>query len=842
MRSIYRLTGSSGSVSSLVGTKTFTFTKPSDFSSDFPSRSTIYKATIDFVNVKCQSQLLGVAGSATPIIGGNSWASQQVGSGKDLGSYTITSRFGSSPNVSFPSVQLKFTNASGAFNWGCSYAAVVCEGLPYDFKVSVGEGKGSVEIDWSSLNGYSVNIIATPNKGYKFVYWYDDDNNILSSEANYCYSPGNAVHDTYVRLYAKFAPVDYVVNYYDKSSGEPILIHSKNYIGGNTYEAIAVPETLNIPEGYAAQAGWIRVENTAETVKYGIRNNTGIVYNNETNEKIDYMTSFSKLGTEEGEIINFYFDILPIQYEIKYTSYTGGGISKYTNTTKYRLYNQEINTNLLDLPTPTIGYKLTNQMSETNGPIDSSRLNSWFTSGENLNPGDSTISNISPTLTEDVRVYSFETPINYQIQFHTINQFNEEIDLKTIDCVYNEKYIAAAALEEQTGYKLLGWYQGSKIVDEWYVDSETENLINGEDIYLLHDGEISKTFTTEDQSVHHFYSYYIPYGYHIRYLWIDNFGTDSDKFTIPEVIRLYEKGNVLINTIPDYDEYEVENANTKDWYYFENNDTSGERLINTKEQIESTDINNYIFYAIKHPYKRHITFAPSNEYFGIIEILNKPDDDLYDEGDVITVSGVPFENAYFSNWADGTNLPTREIIVGSSDQHYIGVFRSNQVYINSLGVLAAYKGVKKVREISTPKQAQYNVSYSISNPTQYGFYLNNDNYYESSNKGIANSCALCVINTQSINDCYMHIDCINYAEDDSDFGILSEIDSTLTYDYLVDTENVKEVFKNKQSQDIQTITYLLPAGSHFIQVKYRKDESVNMNNDSLQFKIRFEPR
>ena len=36
---------------------------------------------------------------------------------------------------------------------------------------------------------------------------------------------------------------------------------------------------------------------------------------------------------------------------------------------------------------------------------------------------------------------------------------------------------------------------------------------------------------------------------------------------------------------------------------------------------------------------------------------------------------------------------------------------------------------------------------------------------------------------------------------------------------------------------MQTITYEVPAGTHFIDVKYGKDDGTNSNNDTLQWKI-----
>ena len=117
--------------------------------------------------------------------------------------------------------------------------------------------------------------------------------------------------------------------------------------------------------------------------------------------------------------------------------------------------------------------------------------------------------------------------------------------------------------------------------------------------------------------------------------------------------------------------------------------------------------------------------------------------------------------------------------------------------------------------------------------------MNSNGYYESNNKAKASSYAICKLNIQATSNCTLYLDCINFAESNFDYGILSNLDSSLTSSSTADTAYYKS-FKGLQSADVQTVTYNnIAAGSHFIYIKYIKDSSVDQNNDSLQFKVRF---
>lgn len=123
--------------------------------------------------------------------------------------------------------------------------------------------------------------------------------------------------------------------------------------------------------------------------------------------------------------------------------------------------------------------------------------------------------------------------------------------------------------------------------------------------------------------------------------------------------------------------------------------------------------------------------------------------------------------------------------------------------------------------------------------TTYGFVLNDNGYYESNNKGVQNSFAICKVNISAPMDCTMYLDCINYAEANFDYGILSNLDTTLSLSFSADS-SYKKSFMGSSMATVQTVSYDITAGEHFIYVKYRKDNSSDSNNDSLQFAVRFE--
>ena len=124
---------------------------------------------------------------------------------------------------------------------------------------------------------------------------------------------------------------------------------------------------------------------------------------------------------------------------------------------------------------------------------------------------------------------------------------------------------------------------------------------------------------------------------------------------------------------------------------------------------------------------------------------------------------------------------------------------------------------------------------------KYGFELNSAGYYVSKNYHIQNSAALCKVIFNVSTETQVRLDCINSGESNYDYGIISQIDKTLTTstndDGNTGTTNVLKNFKGSSSTKVQAVTLTVPAGEHFIYIKYRKDGSSDNGNDTLQFKV-----
>lgn len=130
----------------------------------------------------------------------------------------------------------------------------------------------------------------------------------------------------------------------------------------------------------------------------------------------------------------------------------------------------------------------------------------------------------------------------------------------------------------------------------------------------------------------------------------------------------------------------------------------------------------------------------------------------------------------------------------------------------------------------------------------YGFaWCGSTGYYMSQNKGIDTSAALCKVTFNLPVRCLITIEFINYAEATYDFGVFGNVDETLSTSYYVAgsggatiTDSSYKLACNTSTYNTsspQTLTYEIPAGEHFIYIKYSKDNGTGSNNDTLQFKV-----
>ena len=140
----------------------------------------------------------------------------------------------------------------------------------------------------------------------------------------------------------------------------------------------------------------------------------------------------------------------------------------------------------------------------------------------------------------------------------------------------------------------------------------------------------------------------------------------------------------------------------------------------------------------------------------------------------------------------------------------------------------------------------YTIDTKVSGAS-YGFNLNNSTgYYVSTNNGVSKSASVARINMNFESSCLVTIQYINYAEADYDYGMFGKLDTAVATDGLSaasggstpsDSTSNYLIPKCSNSSSAQTVTYEVPSGEHFIDVKYGKDDASDSGNDSLQWKI-----
>ena len=103
---------------------------------------------------------------------------------------------------------------------------------------------------------------------------------------------------------------------------------------------------------------------------------------------------------------------------------------------------------------------------------------------------------------------------------------------------------------------------------------------------------------------------------------------------------------------------------------------------------------------------------------------------------------------------------------------------------------------------------------------------------------MSNSAALCRVKLNIKATATVTFKCINVAEDNFDYGLLGNLDKSLSTSASDVTINVEKSFKGSSQESVQTYVYnAVSAGEHYIDVKFVKDSSNNYNNDSLQFTV-----
>lgn len=128
---------------------------------------------------------------------------------------------------------------------------------------------------------------------------------------------------------------------------------------------------------------------------------------------------------------------------------------------------------------------------------------------------------------------------------------------------------------------------------------------------------------------------------------------------------------------------------------------------------------------------------------------------------------------------------------------------------------------------------------SVSTISGYNFVINNNGFYESQNFGYNNSYSLAKVSFTLASAADITFDYISYGESSCDYGVFSNIDTTLSSSYTADSTNVKlsTIGQYNDGKLRQLVYKNVSAGNHYVYVKYRKDGSVHYGYDSLQFRL-----
>lgn len=133
-------------------------------------------------------------------------------------------------------------------------------------------------------------------------------------------------------------------------------------------------------------------------------------------------------------------------------------------------------------------------------------------------------------------------------------------------------------------------------------------------------------------------------------------------------------------------------------------------------------------------------------------------------------------------------------------------------------------------------------TYSVNDISgaEYGFKLDSDGFYKSQNKGIDSSYAICRVNFTVTKQCNIVIEGYNLSdgEDKWDYGFISKLDTALGLNNSVDdASKLKLSFYGAGDMQYIALYENVTVGTHYIDIKYRKDSSYGMGEDILKFRI-----
>ena len=210
----------------------------------------------------------------------------------------------------------------------------------------------------------------------------------------------------------------------------------------------------------------------------------------------------------------------------------------------------------------------------------------------------------------------------------------------------------------------------------------------------------------------------------------------------------------------------------------------------------------------------------------ISEIIEIPEEDPQYEYYPITISSI--------NASTTPGRGTTRVVEGTNQT--IEIHPSDPVV-----TLITDNGVDVTNQLVAHGNGSPSSSVTSVQGASYGFNLNNNTgYYVSQNEGVSSSAALCRATFNLPVRCLVTIKFINYAESTYDFGLFSKVDTALATTSATDASNLCQLICNTSTYNTaseQTLTYEMESGEHFIDIKFKKDNYTDSNNDNLQWKV-----
>lgn len=204
-----------------------------------------------------------------------------------------------------------------------------------------------------------------------------------------------------------------------------------------------------------------------------------------------------------------------------------------------------------------------------------------------------------------------------------------------------------------------------------------------------------------------------------------------------------------------------------------------------------------------------------------------------------TVSGTEYEVSFNNQSYDITTDPSTTQYVFQDDNqeiNFYGITDVSDIVVkdNNTDVTSSLVSVPGGNNIA---------SVGTINGVTYGF-TTSGNGYCSTNKGQARTVSMCRLNITATSECVLNLYVINYAEATYDYGIIGKLDTSLITTTATSDSSSWYWAGSASSQNVSTeqlVQISIPSGSHYIDIKFRKDTYTDDNNDSLWFRYEIEP-